>query len=177
MKGMGPPSLTIRRFGPDDSITSLTALLHRSYQALLDMGFQYWATHQSDEVTRSRIEEGECYVGEIAGEVVATICLNGPDGTGGTPWYDRPDVACVAQFAVEPRLQGRGLGTRLMDFAEARAREKGAAEVALDTAEGASHLIRFYENRGYRSIGHAQWDGVNYRSVILSLRLGEGDVG
>ena len=35
----------------------------------------------------------------------------------------------------------------------------------------ASHLIRFYDRRGYRHIGHAQWAHANYRSVLLSKSL------
>jgi len=43
--------------------------------------------------------------------------------------------------------------------------------VAVDTAEGAAHLITFYRARGYRQVAYAQWDHTNYRSVILSKRL------
>jgi hypothetical protein len=58
-----------------------------------------------------------------------------------------------------------------MGIAEARAREKGVAELALDTSEHAEGLIAMYKRRGYRFIEYAQWDSVNYRSVILSKRL------
>ena len=50
--------------------------------------------------------------------------------------------------------------------------EVGAAEIALDTAETAEELIRFYLKRGYRFIEHVTWtDVVNYRSVVLSKRV------
>lgn len=68
--------------------------------------------------------------------------------------------------------EGQGLGSRLLAFAEDCAARLGAAEVSVDTAEGAAHLIAFYEARGYREVGHAQWDHTNYRSVLLSKRLG-----
>jgi hypothetical protein len=54
---------------------------------------------------------------------------------------------------------------------ERRAREKGVAELALDTSEHAEGLIAKYTRRGYRFIEYAKWDSVNYRSVILSKRL------
>ena len=59
-----------------------------------------------------------------------------------------------------------------MDWAEARACETGAAEIALDTAETADDLIRFYSRRGYRFIEHVNWgDAVNYRSVVMSKTI------
>jgi hypothetical protein len=60
-----------------------------------------------------------------------------------------------------------------MDLVEARARERGAVAIALDTSERAEHLIRWYESRGYSFVEYVQWDLeiVNYRSVILSKPL------
>jgi len=85
--------------------------------------------------------------------------------------YDREDVSVLSQFAVEPQFQRHGLGGQLLTWAERRASALGAAEVAVDTAEGAAHLIAFYRARGYHPIDYAQWDHTNYRSVILSKRL------
>jgi ribosomal protein S18 acetylase RimI-like enzyme len=104
--------------------------------------------------------------------VVGTITLKTRELTKGCPWYDRPDVASFGQFAVEPELQGRGIGRALLEAVERRAVEEGVAEVALDTAEGATALIGMYEKLGYRFIGHADWrPDTNYRSVVYSKKL------
>jgi hypothetical protein len=58
----------------------------------------------------------------------------------------------------------------LLRLVEERAQADGEF-IALDTAEPATHLIRYYEKRGYRFVQHQQWEKVNYRSVILSKRL------
>lgn len=58
-----------------------------------------------------------------------------------------------------------------MNLVEARAAETGAVEIALDTAEPATHLVAWYGRRGYRLIEHAQWGHTNYRSVIMSKRV------
>ncbi|MBW1796697.1 MAG: GNAT family N-acetyltransferase, partial [Deltaproteobacteria bacterium] len=47
----------------------------------------------------------------------------------------------------------------------------GASELALDTAEQATHLINWYERLGYRFIEYVDWDVTNYRSVIMSKRV------
>ena len=164
-------------------MAELTELLHRAYAPLAEMGFQFFASHQDEEVTASRCAIGDSYVAEQDGRLVGCITLRRPGvaaaavrqyASGDSPWpelYLRDDVAVFGQFAVDPPLQGGGLGSKLLNQVEARARELGAAEIACDTAEGAKHLIDFYEKKGYRSTDKLQWSGVNYRSVILSKSL------
>lgn len=163
----------IRPFRPDDSIVELTDLLHRAYASLAAMGFRYFATHQTEDDTRRRIAGRECYVGvDPGGRIVATVTFRSAQQTDGCPWYDRPEVCSFGQFAVDPGWRGRGIGSQLMDLVERRARETGAAEIALDTAEGAAHLIDMYARRGYRLVGHVRWPDVNYRSVVMSKAVG-----
>ena len=53
----------------------------------------------------------------------------------------------------------------MLAHVEARAVETGAAEIALDTAEEAFHLIALYNRRGYCIVDHADWDDL-CRTVI-----------
>ncbi len=163
--------VVIRELQPKDSVAELTALLHLAYGRLRDMGLRYMATHQGDEITRERIESGECYVGVRDGHIVATLTFRSPSQTDGCPWYDRPDVASFGQFAVHPDLHGQGIGRALMELAEKRALETGARELALDTAEAAGHLIEMYESRGYRVVDKVDWPETNYVSVVMSKQL------
>jgi len=165
----------IRLIRPDDDYAELTELLHRAYGSLAARGMRFLASHQDEETTRERIGEGECYPAMHDGQMIGTILWRSAQQTGGTPWYDRPDVSSFAQFAVEPTLQNRGIGSRLLAIAEGRAAETGAAEIALDTAEPAHDLIRFYTRRGYRFIEYTQWNLANYRSVIMSKRIEADD--
>ena len=54
---------------------------------------------------------------------------------------------------------------------EKKAIEGGMEELALDTSEGALHLIGYYKKRGYRYIETVKWDACNYNSVIMSKKL------
>jgi GNAT superfamily N-acetyltransferase len=152
-------------------IPDITALLHRAYASLARQGFRFWASHQDDDATRKRFSEGYGYVALREGRIVGTITLKRRELTKGSPWYDRPDVASFGQFGVEPELQGEGIGGALLLAAE-RAVEEGVAELAMDTAEGATRLIEMYSKRGFRFIEHIDWrPQTNYRSVILSKTL------
>jgi ribosomal protein S18 acetylase RimI-like enzyme len=170
LSGAGDP-VVIRPWRSTDSVEQLTELLHRAYAGLAAMGLRYWATHQSAEVTLQRIRQGTCLVAEDNGVIRGTIVFRNAAQTSGCPWYDRPDVASFGQFGVDPALQKNGLGRRLLDEVERLAAASGAGELALDTAEPATHLVGWYTRLGYRFIGHAQWQHTNYRSVILSKSI------
>jgi predicted N-acetyltransferase YhbS len=163
--------MEIRLASAEDDISLLTALLHRAYAQLGNMGLRYKAVDQPDEVTLQRMSAGECYVALLDGTLVGTVLFKPMARTRGSPWLDRPDVASLGQLAVDPAIQKNGLGNRLMTFAETRALESGAREIALDTAEPAAHLRSWYTSRGYRFIEYAQWKHTNYRSVIMSKAL------
>jgi len=165
-------AIAIRPIGPDDDIEALTALLHRSYAVLGNMGLNYTAVDQSAETTRERLMHGTGFAAvDSHDRIVGTITFYPAGHTGGSPWLERPEVAHFGQLAVEPVLQRRGIGSRLMDAVEDKARAVGAQELALDTAEPAKHLIALYERRAYRFIEYAQWRGKRYRSVIMSKSL------
>jgi GNAT superfamily N-acetyltransferase len=121
----------LRRIEDTDSLEELTRLLHRAYAELGAMGFRYKAVDQPAETTRERISAGECYVATSYSVIVGTAVLLPP---GWRPpfcaWYARPDVAVLSQFAVEPRLQRRGVGSKLIAHLEARAAELGASPTA-----------------------------------------------
>jgi|SRR5579872_1947000 len=159
----------IRPWDPNqNSVQELTDILHRSYRELAEMGSNYWATFQTLEDTRARISQGECYVTLIDQTIFGTITLSPPGAVASHEWYRRPGVAHFGQFAVDPLYRHKRIGDRLLSHVERRASELGAVEIALDTAERATHLVTYYSRRGYRIVGHAQWNHANYRSVIMS---------
>ncbi|CDS50128.1 Histone acetyltransferase HPA2 and related acetyltransferases [Polaromonas sp. CG9_12] len=86
-------------------------------------------------------------------------------------YFTLPGVAAAHQFAVDPDRQGLGIGRMLLAQAESWAAENGFRELAMDTAEPATHLIGLYARLGYREVGGVQWPGKVYRSVVLSKCL------
>jgi len=165
------PDLVIRPLSATDSLDDLTELLHRAYAVLADMGLKYVATYQDVDTTRRRVEKGRCFVAVIDDVIVGTIAYYGPDRTTGAPWGHGEGVAHVGQMGVGPSMQRQGIGKELIRHVEQIAREDGAVEIALDTAEPARHLIKWYKRLGYRFVKHVDWDMTNYRSVIMCKEL------
>lgn len=78
-------------------------------------------------------------VGEIDGQVIST-CMVGYEGHRG--W--------VNYLAVNPDLQGHGLGKQIMEHAEKILSDAGCAKVNLQIRSTNQQVIRFYESLGYR---------------------------
>ncbi len=161
----------VRALREDDNVSAITRLLHAAYAPLAEMGFRYLASHQNDDVTWRRLRQGFAFVGVMSGQIVATLTLRPPDPDSPCAWYRESGAFSVGQFAVLPSLQRQGIGLRLIQMAELQACGRGASHLALDTAEGATHLRRWYERLGYRFIQHISWHETNYRSVVLSKSL------
>lgn len=167
-----PEPAAIRLLQPGDSIEELTALLHRAYARLGQMGLNYTSVDQSPEVTAQRIgTDGACYVVEQNGRLVATVLVKPTYTHNECGYYTRAGVAAAHQFAVEPDLQGRGIGHTLLQACETWARERHYRELALDTAEPATHLVNYYTRQGFRLVDHVRWTGKVYRSVVMSKTL------
>jgi ribosomal protein S18 acetylase RimI-like enzyme len=163
--------LIIRQLSASDSLEDMTALLHRAYRTLADMGLMFTATHQDSATTASRIEGGTAFLAEFRGEPVGTITYHPPGVRMISRLMPVPTIASVGQLAVDPEWQNRKIGRRLMVHAESHALSTGADGLVLDTAEPATHLISWYERMGYRFVQYVQWKVTNYRSVIMMKSL------
>lgn len=93
------------------------------------------------------IARGDVYVLEN-GELDALIVL-----------IAEPGMLLVENVAVRPDRQGRGLGRRLMAFAEFRARSLGLPALRLFTNEKMTSNIGLYESLGYRKAGQGSIEG------------------
>ena len=159
--------IIIRELESSDSLEELTELLHRSYKQLADMGLRYVATYQDVKTTQERISQGIAFVAVVDGKLVGTIVFTRPEHTNLPKGKPIAGAGKLNQLGVEPSLQGKGIGKRLFVCAEEYARGQGVKALILDTAEDATHLIKWYERMGYRFEEYVQWEVTNYRSVVL----------
>ncbi len=63
-----------------------------------------------------------------------------------------PSHAMIYSVAVAPSWQGCGLGSKLLRFAEAKAREWGVAELRLYTNARMERNVAIYRAAGYREV-------------------------
>ncbi len=94
------------------------------------------------------IEAGDVWVADDGGDVVGVVVL----GT-------EEDHLSVETVAVARSRQGGGIGSRLLAFAEDRARLRGLTHLRLYTNERMVENLEFYPMRGYIESHRAKSDG------------------
>ena len=57
--------------------------------------------------------------------------------------------AQIRYMAVEEHLQGQGIGKKILEILEYKAKENNVTHIILNARD---HVIKFYENSGYRTI-------------------------
>ncbi|MFJ8108601.1 GNAT family N-acetyltransferase [Streptomyces sp. NPDC096132] len=82
-------------------------------------------------------------------------------------------AASIGKLCVHPRLQGHGIGARLLRAAEsALAEERGAKKFRLHTGHRSEGNLRLYRRVGYQTVGTSQGtDGVPM--IVLEKAAGE----
>ena len=88
---------------------------------------------------------GRAYYVLLDGETVV-------GGVGVAEFEDLPGGCELQKLYLAPALRGQGLGSRMIRFIEARARELGYRQIYLETHTALSTALRAYERAGYRPI-------------------------
>jgi ribosomal protein S18 acetylase RimI-like enzyme len=104
------------------------------------------------------IARGHCWIAEGADGPAGALVLVPEDG-----------YLHLETIAVDPEQQGRGVGGRLLAFAEERARAAGLAEVRLYTNEKMTGNLAFYARHGYRETHRDVQQG--FRRVFFTKAL------
>jgi ribosomal protein S18 acetylase RimI-like enzyme len=75
----------------------------------------------------------------------------------GSVWLEprSESVWYLGSLTVDPREQNSGLGRRILDAAERRLADLGAAKVLIDVLNVRGSLIAWYERRGYKLTGES----------------------
>jgi N-acetylglutamate synthase-like GNAT family acetyltransferase len=101
------------------------------------------------------VSAGRVWVAVEAGEIVGLALL-----------VPHEDHLLLDTVAVSPDVQGRGVGGRLLEFAEEQARQGGRPEVRLCTNELMTENLAYYPRRGYVETHRVAENG--FRRVYFS---------
>lgn len=118
--------------------------------------FQWNEAYPTENAFLNDVHRGELWVWDPGSGPKGCLVLSDQmDDEYRTVAWETPDWGAryVHRLAVHPELQRQGLGARLMDFAEDRARAEGATSIRLDTFSRNEGNQRFYEKRGYKRLG------------------------
>ena len=150
-----PPAIEIRPAVPGDA-NEIRAIVDGAYRIYLGRMDQPPGPMLDDYGVR--IDNGEAYLLLLDTAAAAVLVLIECDG-----------YLLLDNVAVPPEHQGKGLGRRLVDFAEAEARDRGYAEIRLYTHVAMEANVGYYENLGWQETHRAEQAG--YQRIFMRKSL------
>ena len=105
-----------------------------------------------------QVASGNAWVLEVDDELVGLVVL-----------VPKPAYMLIDNLAVMPGRQRSGLGSMLLAFAEATARERGYVEVQLYTNELMHENLAWYTKRGYQETSRKYDSG--FRRVFMKKQV------
>jgi GNAT superfamily N-acetyltransferase len=139
------------RHATHNDIPTLTSLLNRSYRG--DSSRAGWTT-EADLLSGQRIDEAG--VEQLLGDPDSLILIAQSEDRVFATIHAHQENESVhfGLFAVEPSLQGGGIGKKLLAYAESEAiRKWGVSTAIMEVITHRSELIAYYERRGYMRTG------------------------
>ncbi len=134
-----------------DEAGQIAALVNSAYRG--ESSRAGWTTEADFlDGQRTDLEEISGLIGKAASLIL--LCLDGNDLIGSVHLEKSADAACLGMLAINPQLQGRGVGKMLLTEAESMATDAWHSDkmkMAVITIR--PELIAYYERRGYRRTG------------------------
>jgi len=155
------PKLLIRRYR-DSDFDEMFRLHHLALvHAGADAGEGPW-----DDDLRS-IKKG--YLGDRGKFLIATI--GGRLVGMGALRKKGEKTAEIKRMRVRPGLQGKGIGTKLLERLEAKAKELGYSRIILDSTTKQAGALSFYRKHGYNAIERKRVG--KFDVIIMEKKLGQ----
>jgi N-acetylglutamate synthase-like GNAT family acetyltransferase len=147
--------LAIRKATPQD-VGRLTSIAKAAYARYLPRMGRAPAPVTADYA--AQVASGAVWVAEGRGGVVGLLVL-----------VARPDHLLLENVAVDPAVQGRGIGAKLLATAEQQAAALGLSEIRLYTNAAMTENLDYYPRHGYVQTHRGQEDG--FDRVYFSKHL------
>jgi GNAT superfamily N-acetyltransferase len=162
-------NIEVRPLRDSDDATAIGALVQRAYFAL--PGYPRDPEYDASLAdVAGRAAEAVVVVAVADGVAVGCVTYV-PEHTNPHAEHDDPAAASFRAFAVDPAVQGQGVGRALLDWISAEARRTGRARVRIHTLESMPGAQRLYAHYGYvrDPDGDEDWDGIKGLAYVLHL--------
>lgn len=138
-----------------NDIDRIMQIFSAARKRIAELGINQWQDgYPHEEIVREDIERERSYVGEIDGEVVATVMLmTDPEPTYEViyngKWAVDGEYLTIHRIALDGALCGTGAARKLMAFADGEAINRGVKSIRVDTHEGNIPMRKNLEKNGY----------------------------
>ena len=118
------------------------------------------AHHETEEQLHTKMSRGGALLASLAGEDIGCVV------------YEREgDHLYASRLAVSPSYRRQGIGRKLMDGVEEKARMLNLKKVRLGVRLALPNLLAYYERRGYRVVEHRRHEGYAQPTYVMLEKL------
>ncbi len=157
--------LCIRKAGPGEEKRVLQ-FYHDLIDGMKDMPYRpAWqkGVYPTLEDIRRAVEEGAMHVAEGEGEICAAFVLNHLQGEGYSlvAWaceVPAEQVAVIHILATNPKMQGNGIGRKMLNYIRQACTDRGDRVIRLDTLPWNVPGRTMYERFGFAYRGEVELD-------------------
>lgn len=129
----------------------IAALINSAYRG--ESSQQGWTT-EADLLAGLRTDMEEILQLISSDDSMLLLCKVEAELVGSVHLQKQAEQVCLGMLAVNPPLQGGGIGKQLLEAAEQAAKQNwGVNKSVMSVISCRSELIAFYERRGYRRTG------------------------
>ncbi len=160
-------------------IPSVVRLIDACTQTMRENGIDQWdEIYPNEDIITKDVGSRSLYVLEQDDLCIAAVSLNQEQDEAYQKihWLGGEPVLVVHRLCVNPAHQGHGLGSRLMDLAEAHAKQNAYVSIRLDAYTGNPRAVKLYERRGYRKAGQVYFPRRTLPFFCFEKILREGTV-
>ena len=162
-------------------IDALLAIFNEARRTIAELGIDQWQNgYPNREVIEQDIENGEGYVLELDGEVVAAFAmLKGEEPTysqiydGSWLSGEKDAYTAIHRFAITPACRGIGIAKDILDFAACQSLSTGKGSLRIDTHEGNVVMRRMLEKNGFLHVGRIYLESgdarVAYEKILTPI--------
>jgi ribosomal protein S18 acetylase RimI-like enzyme len=139
------------RTASEADIAALVPVINAAYRGVQSR--EGWTT-EADLVAGDRVTAAEVTALIARSDTVILLCLLDELIVGTVELRRRGVETFLGMFVVNPRLQARGIGKKILGAAEEFVRSQwSSTSIALSVISVRDELIEFYERRGYKRTG------------------------
>lgn len=156
-----------------DDLPEILLLYKAVVQNMIDSGINQWSDeYPNKQVLSEDISNGELIVAVSDGRLVGAFVMNEfADEDYYKASWQYPDLrwSVIHRLCVLPTCHRQGLATKMVEYAEQKAKSEGFESIHLDTFSGNPKALSLYHKLGYTDVGEAFW--TRGRFVIMEKKL------
>lgn len=139
-----------------DDIEQILNIVKETIEDLQKEGNYQWGDdYPTKEYFLEDIKNASLYIFERNNEVAGFICLNKQEDEAYKKlnWQKQGEAIVIHRFAVKRSYQNQRIGSKLLEFAENLARNKGINYLKVDTNSKNKKMNAFFQKHGFKFVG------------------------